>query len=233
MTVTQTTAAKTLREMRRQVAADSILFNEHLRADADLSQAAGFSDLFIEACGRDITGSDFYRFGLEYIFEGYLLHYGQSRLLQPDNTNFCLLAGDEMFARGLTAIAVLEDLACVEALAELVRLSSFVHCERLEPSLAMSAWAITTLRLAARATGGDRNNIAVAGSDQATMATTGFGKIIWGNGGESLGAGDAGVDESSSLDRVFAELLSAYPEGKSAELQEIFNNIDANFRAEA
>jgi len=61
-----------------------------------------------------------------------------------------LLAGDYMYARGLEAIARLEDLSCIKALAELVQVCSYIHCEKLDPELAAKAWAVTALGLAAR-----------------------------------------------------------------------------------
>src|SRR5665648_97714 len=137
MNATRTIAASTLREMRREIAADSILFGERLLAETDLNETAGFSDLFMAACGDGAASPERYQRGLEYIFEGFLLHYGRNRLLKPDENNFYLLAGDYMFAQGLSAIAGLEDLACVRELAELIRLCSFIHGENRDPALAL------------------------------------------------------------------------------------------------
>ena len=59
---------------------------------------------------------------LEYIFEGYLLHYGEQPPARSRMTaNFDLLAGDYMYARGLERIAELDDLDCIKALADLVQ----------------------------------------------------------------------------------------------------------------
>jgi len=208
-----TVAAKTIREIRGQVAADSVLLAERLRTEESLSPEAGFSDLFMEAGGSETAGVDAYRLGLEYIFEGYLLHYGNSRLLEPDDPNFNLLAGDYMFARGLRAIATLEDLVGVEALAGLVRLCSFIHCEELDPALAMSAWAITTLRLAAYSRAGGHDS----------PGFSGLGEMIW----------NSGVSDTGELDAVYEQSLAAFPGKKRIELRQRFSNIYANFRAEA
>lgn len=172
MTSSRTYAVTTLKEIRQNVVADSALFGDKLKPEAAMPESSGYSDLFMDAfsghaeeCGSVSGAADSdaasetealetIRLGIEYIFEGYLLHYGKSRLLGPDDANFDLLAGDYMYARGLEAIARLEDLASVEALAELVRLCSFIHCEQLDESLAAKAWAVTTLGLAARISSG-------------------------------------------------------------------------------
>jgi len=167
MTSAETQAASTLKEIRRSVEADSALFGERLKPEGEVSEAAGYSDLFMDACsnrtsvhsGVDVGNSAIsvadkshtVALGIEYIFEGYLLHYGESRLLGPDdNGHFHLLAGDYMYARGLEAIARLEDLSCIKALAELVQVCSYIHSEKLGPELAAKAWAVTALGLAAR-----------------------------------------------------------------------------------
>jgi len=203
----QTTAAKTIVGMRRETSAESSLFAQRLHPAGDLGGAPGFSDLFREACGGEAAGYDHYRFGIEYIFEGYLLHFGRSRLLTPTADDFSLLAGDAMYARGLTIIAELEDLYCIEALAGLIRRCSYVHCENNEPSRAMVLWALTTLDLAARATG-----------ESATASRD----AIWGDAGSA-----------QRLAAILDERLSSFPDDQGAALREIFSNIDANFRAEA
>jgi len=218
MKAIETTAAVTLKEMRREVAGASTIYSERLRQETELSGAAGFSDMFMDACGQTVPGADAFRLGLEYIFEGYVLHYGQSRLLQPDSSNFFLLAGDHMYARGLKTTASLGDLDSIEALSELIRVCSFVHCEKLDQSVAAYAWAITTLKLAIRAAGLEEH--AAAGLEQdATVDTPGIGALVW--------------DQETGLETAFNLLLMSFPKEKAAGLRDLFAEINSNFRTEA
>jgi hypothetical protein len=58
--------------------------------------------------------------GLETIYEGYLVHYGRSRLFAPGDRDTGLLLGDYLYAHGLVRIAETGDVAAVAALAELI-----------------------------------------------------------------------------------------------------------------
>lgn len=212
MDVILTTASKTLKQIRTEVAADSSVFSARLLAgdepagpDGYSVSAEGYSDLFSAACGGDVSGSEIYQQGLEYIFEGFLLHRDQSRMLKKDTSEFPILAGDHMYARGLVAIASLEDLYCIEALAELMRACSYVQGEKLDPSLALKAWAITTLQLAARARAGGKGP-----AEPAALARMVRNRP----GGEEL-------------DRRLEELLAAIPEGRRQALRKQINDLES------
>jgi hypothetical protein len=69
---------------------------------------------------------DRHALGLETIYEGYLVHYGRSRLFAPIDRDTALLLGDYLYAHGLVHIA---DSGDVEAVADLAELISF--CARL------------------------------------------------------------------------------------------------------
>jgi hypothetical protein len=62
--------------------------------------------------------------GLELILEGFLLHHGTSRHVGEVEMGAAVLAGDYCYAQGLVRVAGTGDLAVVEALADLVALSS-------------------------------------------------------------------------------------------------------------
>ncbi len=242
MNATRTFAASTLRKIRREIAADSVLFGEQLLAETDLNETAGFSDLFMAARGDGADNPEHYHLGLEYIFEGFLLHYGRNRLLKPDENNFYLLAGDYMYARGLSAIAGLEDLVCVRELAELIRLCSSIHGENRDPALALSAWAVTTLRLAAQSCGCGITLPDSSGLSEiiwgGTPETRGFSKItLDDSGSNSNSTGEtikAGNDrDASKLEAVFEKCLAFFPEEKRAGLRQICSDINANFLTEA
>jgi hypothetical protein len=78
----------------------------------------------VAADGRD---ADEYALVIECILEGYLLHFGRSRLLDTPDRDLRLLAGDYMYALGLSRLARLGDLDAVRALAELITLSARHH----------------------------------------------------------------------------------------------------------
>lgn len=208
MAATTTIAEKTLKEMQLTVASASSLYVARLRGDDDADGRAGFSDLFMLDCGSDFPDAAIYRLGLEYIFEGYLLHYGQSRLLEHDDSDFSLLAGDYMYASGLATIATLKDLTCIGALADLVQLCAYVHCESLDRTLAMNAWAITTIRLARHALGADvrfdRLSDMVWNSNEDERELTGL------LDGLTRGQGRYGKDRLAEFDRILYDMDSYF-----------------------
>ncbi len=61
-----------------------------------------------------------YLLGVEMIYEGYLLHYGRSRLFAQDDERLSLLTGDYLYAAGLERICRTGDLEAVAALAGLI-----------------------------------------------------------------------------------------------------------------
>jgi hypothetical protein len=89
-----------------------------------------------------------YALGLETIYEGYLLHYGRSRLFAPADRHTSLLLGDYLYAHGLVHIADHND---VEAVADLAALISLCAQFRAEGSPGDGqAWAATAALLGDR-----------------------------------------------------------------------------------
>ena len=68
-----------------------------------------------------------YAFLFEAIREGYLLHYGEPRLLDDADPDLQLLAGDYLYALGLERLAARGDLEAVRELADLISLSAQLH----------------------------------------------------------------------------------------------------------
>lgn len=66
---------------------------------------------------------------MESILEGYLLHYGRSRLVDTADEDLRLLAGDHLYAVGLSHLARLGDLDAVRALADLITLCARAHAD--------------------------------------------------------------------------------------------------------
>jgi hypothetical protein len=61
---------------------------------------------------------------VESIREGWLLHYGEPRLLAADDPDLRLLVGDHLYARGIERLVQLEDLLAVGELSDLISLSA-------------------------------------------------------------------------------------------------------------
>jgi hypothetical protein len=89
--------------------------------------------------------------GVEAIYEGYLLHYGRSRLFAPPTPADALLLGDELYARGLVWIAELDDVEAVAALADLIALASRARVADADGDVERALWAATSAYLADRA----------------------------------------------------------------------------------
>ena len=76
---------------------------------------------------------------VEAIYEGYLQHYGDGRVLRPEDPDLALLAGDRLYAIGLDRLAELGDLAAVEVLAGVISRAAQAHAEG-DPEAAEAAW---------------------------------------------------------------------------------------------
>jgi hypothetical protein len=70
-----------------------------------------------------------YALVVEAVREGYLLHYGEPRLLAGHDEDLALLAGDYLYALGLDRLALLGDTAAVAVLAELIGRCARLHAE--------------------------------------------------------------------------------------------------------
>jgi hypothetical protein len=70
-----------------------------------------------------------YAFVVEAVHEGYLLHYGESRLLAGHDPDLALLAGDYLYALGLDRLASLGDTAAVAVLSDLIASCARLHAE--------------------------------------------------------------------------------------------------------
>jgi len=82
-----------------------------------------------------------YSLGLETIYEGYLVHYGRPRLLEPADDDTALVLGDYFYAQGLARIAALGEVGAVGDLAELISLCAQARADGREGDGA--AWAAT------------------------------------------------------------------------------------------
>jgi hypothetical protein len=70
-----------------------------------------------------------YALVVEAVREGYLLHYGEPRLLAGHDADLALLAGDYLYALGLNRLAALGDTAAIAILADLISRCAQLHAE--------------------------------------------------------------------------------------------------------
>lgn len=66
---------------------------------------------------------------IEAVREGYLLHYGEPRLLVGHDDDLALLAGDYLYALGIERLATMGDTKAVKLLADLISISAQLHAE--------------------------------------------------------------------------------------------------------
>jgi hypothetical protein len=115
--------------------AESPLWAEALRPQDERSGEVVFSPL----------GPERHALGIETIYEGYLVHYGRSRLFAPADDDTALLLGDYLYAQGLVRVAETGDVAAVADLAELISLCGQAQAEKRGGDGA--AWAATAALL--------------------------------------------------------------------------------------
>jgi hypothetical protein len=90
-----------------------------------------------------------YAFVVEAVREGYLLHYGEPRLLAGHDEDLALLAGDYLYALGIDRLAGLGDTEAVAVLGELIGRCAQLHSEdRLDEVAAL--WRSTALAVGGR-----------------------------------------------------------------------------------
>ena len=121
--------------MAIDAAAESSLWADFLLPEPERDRSPIFSPL----------GEARYALGLETIYEGYLVHYGRSRLFAPPDDDTALLLGDYLYAHGVARISALHDVAAVADLSELISLCSQVRAEGTDGD--GSLWAATAALL--------------------------------------------------------------------------------------
>jgi hypothetical protein len=90
-------------------------------------------------------GESRYALGIETIYEGYLLHYGRTRLFAPEDQDTALLLGDYLYAHGLVRVEEVGSVEAVSDLAELIALCAYLRAERIAGD--GPVWAATAAAL--------------------------------------------------------------------------------------
>ena len=89
--------------------------------------------------GRFSEVPDTRGFVLEAVYEGYLMHYGEPRAFAGMDEDLRLLAGDALYALGLSRLAAAGDLEAVALLSDLISRSAQAHAEG-RPEEAEALW---------------------------------------------------------------------------------------------
>jgi hypothetical protein len=139
--------------------AESTLWGDALRPPSERACEAVFSSLVPEE----------HRLGLETIYEGYLVHYGRSRLFAPADRDTGLLLGDYLYAHGLVRIADTGDVKAVADLAELISRCAQLRAEGSDGDGA--EWAATSRSLG-------RDSVQVAGDDGVDAALAAHARLV-------------------------------------------------------
>jgi hypothetical protein len=128
-----------LRELVAVIRADGTLISTHV-GDPEANPALG---LLAAAGPRAASAPGEYALLFEAIREGYLLHYGDPRIIHDVDGDLALLAGDYLYATGLERLAALGDPAAVGELSDLISLSAQIHAkgeEEVDRELAAALW---------------------------------------------------------------------------------------------
>lgn len=212
MTATrQNITSETLAAVRGLITADDPLLAGRLRTASPGVLSNGFSELFDATGAGEVAGEAQFRLAIEFIFEGYLLHYGVSRLFKPGTAELDLLAGDYMYARGLVSISRLGDLDCIRMLADLISICSLVHCEGLSAGQAFETWCVTTLCLARHAGAAESLFAHTGSADSSVAAVAALKNSFWKNGRPPEG--------------YLEKIIAAWPAETGARLRVVISDI--------
>jgi hypothetical protein len=120
-------AEHTLQALADQLRADESVISPHV-ADPNPEHEPALGLLAAAGPGAAADPGE-YALLIEAIREGYLLHYGEARVVADADRDLALLAGDYLYARGLERLAALGDLASIRELSDLISLCAELHAE--------------------------------------------------------------------------------------------------------
>ncbi len=116
-----------------------------------------------------------YSFVVEAVREGYLCHYGTSRILDGPDPDLALLAGDLFYAIGIRGLAGLEDLQSTGILSDLIRVAADLQAVG-RPDLAEILWIGQIVALAC---GKDKDHGAALRALEVGQDGAGKGLLEW------------------------------------------------------
>jgi hypothetical protein len=112
-----------LRDLAAQLRAENTPISPHV---VDPAAAASLGTL-AAAGPRTAANPAEYALVVEAVHEGYLLHYGEPRLLAGHDADLALLAGDYLYALGLDRLAALADDRAISILSDLISRCARLH----------------------------------------------------------------------------------------------------------
>jgi hypothetical protein len=127
----------TLARLAALVAQDDGLLAAALRAEPEGTAAYGD---FVAGGPRAAGHAADLPLVVEAVREGYLLHYGEGRIMSRADDDLALLAGDRLYALGLERLAAAGDLEAVRALADVIALGAQARAAG-DEDLAEAVWA--------------------------------------------------------------------------------------------
>jgi hypothetical protein len=146
-------------------AEDSVI-SPHVRRSAE----PPYLGMLAAAGPRAMNARGHYALLVESIREGYLLHYGEPRIVLGTDPDLALLAGDYLYAVGLERLAGLGDLEAVRELSDLISLTAQLHVATRGPEDAARAasalWLASVTAVAAGASEEHENAKATLRSEQ-------------------------------------------------------------------
>jgi hypothetical protein len=135
--------AAALRELATQLREEDTPISAHV-VDPVAPPALGA----LAAAGpRSAAAPAEYALVVEAVHEGYLLHYGEPRLLAGHDADLALLAGDYLYALGLDRLAALGDERAVAVLSDLISRCAQLHNEG-DPSPIPDLWKAAAREIA-------------------------------------------------------------------------------------
>jgi hypothetical protein len=120
-----------LRALAAQLRAEETPISPHV-VDPPAAPKLG---LLVAAGPTAATAPGEYAVVIEAVREGYLLHYGEPRLLAGHDPDLGLLAGDYLYALGLDRLAALGDTDAVAILSDLISTCARLHTEGREAEI--------------------------------------------------------------------------------------------------
>lgn len=115
--------ADALRSLAELLRADRTVITPHV---ADPAAVPAIGEL-AAAGSRAAAAPAEYALIVEAVREGYLLHYGEPRILRGADTDLALLAGDYLYATALERLAIVGDLGAMRELSDLISLAAHLH----------------------------------------------------------------------------------------------------------
>jgi hypothetical protein len=135
--------AAALRTLAAQLREEDTPISPHV---VDPAATAAFGAL-AAAGPRTAADPGEYSLVVEAVREGYLLHYGEPRLLAGHDADLALLAGDYLYALGLDRLAALGDDRAVSILSDLISDCARSHAEGRAPEVP-DLWRSAALAIA-------------------------------------------------------------------------------------